>query len=198
MPARPLAGLCSASTAQALSGLPAMLDKSCVTDQRANDMEGLTYDLPVAETPLHLAGAISAHLVVGSRSPDGIVVVRVEDVAPDGAVIQLSSGVQRLSLRELDQAESVVRDGMIVRPWHPFTRESQAPMPIDQPVEVEVEVFPTGAVIQPGHRPRLAIQNSDFPHVLGDPHRLLESSDLDIHHGPQRPSWIAIPVRTSG
>ncbi|MGW4841344.1 CocE/NonD family hydrolase [Nocardia brasiliensis] len=198
VPARPLAGLCSASTAQALSGLPAQINNSCVRDQRSNDLEGLTYDLPVAETPMQLAGTINAHLVISSRVPDGMVVVRVEDVAPDGAVTQLSSGIQRLSLRELDPAESVVRDGMIVQPWHPFTRESQAPMPIGEPVEVDVEVFPTGAVIQPGHRLRVAVQTADFPHVLSDPRRLLEPAAIEIHHDPAMPSWIAVPVRAAG
>lgn len=194
VPAQPLAGFCSASTAQATSGMGQLINSECSRDQQVNDMSGLTYDLPVAQTPMHLAGAINAHLVIAAPAPDGVVAVRVEDVAPDGKVIQLSSGLQRLSLRELDQARSVVQDGMIVQPWHPFTRESQRPMPFDEPVEVDIEVFPTGAVIEPGHRLRVAIQTADFPHVLGSP----QPAALRIHHDAQHPSWIAVPIRGAG
>ncbi|KAA8887159.1 CocE/NonD family hydrolase [Nocardia colli] len=194
VPAQPLAGFCSASTAQATSGMSQMVGAECSRDQQVNDLSGLTYDLPAAQTPIHLAGAINAHLVIAAQAPDGIVAVRVEDVAPDGKVTQLSSGLQRLSLRELDQARSMVQDGMIVQPWHPFTRESQRPMPIDQPVEADVEVFPTGAVIEPGHRLRVAVQTADFPHVFGNP----QPAALRIHHDPQHPSWIAVPIRAAG
>ena len=42
-----------------------------------------------------------------------------------GTSTQMSAGWQVLSLRALDRSRSLVRDGMIVQPWHPYTKESE-------------------------------------------------------------------------
>ncbi|MFI9508784.1 CocE/NonD family hydrolase [Nocardia sp. NPDC052566] len=194
VPWNPLSGFCSGSLAQWTVGIAGRV--VCDGDQRLNDATGLSYDLPV-DVPLHLTGTVNAHLTLATSSGDGQVAVRLEDVAPDGSVSFLTAGWQTLSLRELDPTRSISDDGMIVAPWHPYTRESSAPMPANVPVAVDIEIFPTAAVIQPGHRLRLAVQTMDFPHLIPTLPQLLNSLSpgLTLLHDPQSPSWITIPVR---
>lgn len=192
-PWNPLAGLCSRSVAIWTLGM--LSGNPCSADHRVNDMTGLTYDLAV-DRPLRFAGAINAHLSIESPAADGVVVVRLEDVAPDGTVRQIAAGSQSLAARSLDESRSVVADGLIVQPWHPYTPESIEPMPPGQPVAVDVEIWPTVAAIEPGHRLRVAVQTADTPRVLPSaPQAAASGREILIHHSPQAPSWIALPVR---
>ncbi|MFP3961809.1 CocE/NonD family hydrolase [Actinomadura fulvescens] len=196
-------GLCSRSTFQwALFGGEfgnGPIKIPCVTDNRYNDLHGLTYDLPVRDRPLRLAGPVNAHFTVSTRSRDSQLTVRLEDVAPDGSAVQLTAGWLSLSMRRLDQGRSVVRNGMIVQPWHPYTKASQQAMPKDTPVSVDVEIFPASWSIKPGHKLRLAVQTGDFPHLFPPFPQLKDSlgGDIKLWHDPRNPSWIALPTRPS-
>ena len=100
-----------------------------------------------------------------------------------------------LSQRELVRQKSRYLDGQLIQPWHPFTRESSKPVPSGEVVPVDVEVFPTGASIEPGHRLRLAIQAYDVPHLAPDLTLLPGAlSALTVHTGPLSPSVLTVPV----
>ena len=59
---------------------------------------------------------------------------------------------------------------------------------------VDVEVFPTGAVILPGHRLRIAIQSFEVPHLLSPIPNLLKSLGvITVHTSASLPSWIELP-----
>ncbi|GAA4141356.1 CocE/NonD family hydrolase [Actinomadura keratinilytica] len=196
VPWNPFAGLCSRSTIQwAGMGFLKYLGLSCEHDNSRNDELGVAYDLPV-DKPLRLTGPINAHLVVSTAARDGQLTVRVEDVAPDGKATQLTSGWQVLSLRALDEAKTVRRDGLIVQPYHPYTKASAKAVPKNTPVAVDVEVFPIAAEIKPGHRLRVSIQTADFPHLFPPLPQLGDSvgKGLKIWHDPSHPSWVALPV----
>ena len=193
VPWNPLAGATSHSTSQWTAGaLPRFTD-----DNTANDALGPTYDLPVREGPLVLAGPMAAHLTVSTSAADGQLTVRVEDVAPDGTSRQISAGWQVLSLRALDEDETVRADGYIVRPHHPYTEDSALPVPADEPIAVDVEIFPAAARIEPGHALRVAVQTADFPHLTPPLPQLAHSvgPGIRIWHDPQRPSYVVLPER---
>jgi hypothetical protein len=60
-----------------------------------------------------------------------------------------------------------------------------------------VEVFPTGASIQPGHRLRIAVQAFDVPHLLPSLTGALGSlTVIEIHNSAQYPSTLTIPQVT--
>jgi predicted acyl esterase len=59
---------------------------------------------------------------------------------------------------------------------------------------VDVEVFPTGAVVEPGHRLRLAVQAYDVPHLLPTLADLLGTlTVVKIHNSATYPSTINFP-----
>lgn len=198
VPWHPFGGLCSRSPAQwTASGQ----DLGCKDDQRANEVAGVAFELPAAPQPRTLAGPIAAALSVSTNGRDAMLVVRVEDVAPDGAITQITAGWQVLSLSKLTPArDTLTRNGKVLRPWHPFTRASQS-IPADGEVrQVWVEVFPTAAVVAAGHRLRVSIQPSDTPHLTAPAPQAaqLVGSVLTVYTGPRHPSFLHVPFTPAG
>ncbi|HET7683681.1 MAG TPA: CocE/NonD family hydrolase [Marmoricola sp.] len=200
LPYVPVTGMCSASTAQ-WTLAPIETVPLCGGDERIADLGGLSYEMPV-KRDLALAGDFSVHLNVSSTAPDGVLTVRVEDVAPDGSIKRVSAGSQVLSLRALDNRRTVREDGLITQPWHPMTKVSQRDMPAGKPVPVDIEIFPSAALVKAGHKLRITIQAADFPvHSPGTP-TLTDSlgnlpSGLKIWHDAKHPSWLVFPVTGS-
>jgi uncharacterized protein len=191
----PVQGLCTRSSSQWTAGLAAV--PGCETDSRLNDQLGTSYEsAPLAE-PLHLMGPVNAHLFVSTTTSDGMLAVAVEDVAPDGTVDRLTGGWQVLSHRALDADRTVRRDGEVLQPFHPFTRAAQLDVTPGEVMEVDVEVFPTGAVLQKGHRLRVTVQAFDTPHLTAPLPQLADSAGgvVTIHHSATMPSRIVLPIR---
>lgn len=193
----PVAGLCTRSANQWTAGVINLLPfpNPCLTDNRLNDLTGVVFETPPMTAPLRFQGPINARLYTSvlSLTGDGMLAVSVEDVAPDGTVTRLTGGWQVVSLRALDPSRSRYLGGTLIQPYHPFTRASQQPLTGIAPVDVEV--FPTGASIEPGHRLRLAVQAFDVPHLAPTLSLLLGSlSAITIHTGPLTPSVLTVPA----
>ncbi len=194
----PATGPCSRSTVQWTAG--AGSGTPCETDGRANDATSLSYDLPIHQD-LHLLGPMTARLWVGSLGGrDSLITARVEDVSPDGTATQMSAGWATISLRALDPRKTVYADGLMTQPFHPFTQASILPVPSDgSPVEVDVEIYPTGWDLLAGHTLRLTLQEADVPHLTAPlPTALNEAgATLSIYHDAAHDSELVIPVRAS-
>jgi putative CocE/NonD family hydrolase len=193
----PISGLCTRSANQWTAGIMNQLPfpNPCLSDNQLNDATGVTFDTAPMAAPVRFQGPINARIYTSvlSLTGDGMLSVSVEDVAPDGTVSRLSGGWQVVSLRQLDTSRSRYLDGTLVQPFHPFTRESQQPLTGTAPIDVEV--FPTGASIEPGHRLRLAIQAFDVPHLAPNLTLLPGSlSALTVHTGPSTPSVLTVPA----
>ena len=82
-----------------------------------------------------------------------------------------------------------------VQAFHPFTKAAQAKLPLKSVAPVDVEIFPTGARIRPGHRLRIAVQAFDVPHLLPVLPDLLGSlTVLTIHNSAKYPSRLTVPA----
>jgi len=198
VPPVPVSGLCTRSANQWTAGIlqQAWPDSPCLRDNRLNDLTGVVFETdPLART-LRIQGPINARLFTSTPSGDGMWSVAVEDVAPDGTVDRLTGGWQVISHRELVRERSRYLDGRLVQPWHPFTKRAREPLAEGAVAPVDVEVFPTGAAIRPGHRLRISVQAFDVPHLLPPvpdvPSALVP---LTIHTSPQRPSVVTLPTR---
>ncbi|MCW2855201.1 MAG: hypothetical protein JWR52_816 [Marmoricola sp.] len=192
----PVAGLCTRSADQWTAGLLSTLgDQSpCFTNNKANDLTGIVFRTAPVSSPITLQGPINAHLFVSSTSGDGMLSVAVEDEAPDGTVSRLTGGWQVISDRALDTSRSRYLDGQLIQPYHPFTKAAQVTLPTGAVAPVDVEVFPTGAKILPGHRLRIAIQAFDIPHLLPTLAQLAGAlTVITVHNSAQYPSVLTIP-----
>jgi putative CocE/NonD family hydrolase len=197
LPALPVTGLCTRSANQWTAGIlnAAFPDNPCLADNQLNDLGGLTFQTAPLRRTLRVQGPINLRAYVSSPSGDGMLSVAVEDVAPDGSVARLTGGWQVLSQRALDRSRSRYLDGQLIQPFHPFTRESKQPVPSGAVVPVDVEVFPTGAALRPGHRLRVSIQAFDVPHLLPTVPDLAQAAPLTLHASDDHPSVLTVPVR---
>ncbi|NYD43688.1 CocE/NonD family hydrolase [Nocardioides panaciterrulae] len=192
----PVSGLCTRSADQWTAGLPSAVwaDNPCFTDNAPDDSSGVVFETRPVKHAVHLAGPIDAHLCTSSVGGDGMLSVAVEDVAPDGTVSRLTGGWQVLSQRALDRSRTRYLDGKVLQPFHPFTRASRRPVADGRVVPVDVEVFPTTAAIEPGHRLRIAVQAFDVPHLAPSATEAPGSlTVMTLHASARYPSELTIP-----
>jgi predicted acyl esterase len=107
------------------------------------------------------------------RSNDVQWSVRMNDVFPDGRSKNITQGWIRASCRPYDPNEaSGVKEHSLdpaYVPYDPFyLRPTETPKPINegQLYQYAIEILPTGNVFKKGHRIRIDLANSDFPHLL--------------------------------
>ena len=138
--------------------------------------------------PFRFQGPINARLYVSSIGGNGMLSVAVEDVAPDGTVKRLTGGWQVISHRALDTTKSRYLGGKLIQAFHPHTKAAEKPLAMGAVEPVDVEVFPTGASIQPGHRLRIAVQAFDTPHLSPTLPQLPGSlTSITIHNSAKYP-----------
>jgi putative CocE/NonD family hydrolase len=193
----PVAGLCTRSVDQWTAGITTALfpGNPCLADNALNDRTGVVFRSAPMASALRLQGPVNAHLYVSSTTGDGMLSVALEDEAPNGKVTRLTAGWQVISFRALDRARSRYLDGQLLQPYHPFTKASRARARSGQVVPVDVEVFPTGASIRPGHRLRIAVQAFDVPHLLPSlPDAPGTLTLLRLHQSATYPARVTLPV----
>ncbi|UMG94546.1 CocE/NonD family hydrolase [Nocardioides sp. TF02-7] len=194
----PVSGLCSRSANQWTAGILNAVwpDSPCLDDHALNDLSGLTFQTAPVKRAVRFQGPINARLHVSSPSGDGMLSVVVEDVAPNGKVSRITGGWQVISHRKLAKGRSRFLDGRLVQPYHPHTKAAKKRLRPGQVAPVDVEIFPTGAVIRPGHRLRLSIQGYDVPHLLPHLGDVLDHTvPITLHTGPGHRSVVTLPVR---
>jgi putative CocE/NonD family hydrolase len=192
---QPVDGLCSQSATQATLGILGLTQLPCYTYDNVTNAFEIVYETAPLERDLVLDGPLQADLWVSTTAKDAGLVVRVSDVAPNGAAFNLSNGMLQLSQRAVDPAKSRTLDGQMIQPWHPFTAASKA-APGQGPVAASVEVWPTSALIAKGHRLRVAIGPSNFPAGLPALPDLLNSllGVLRVYSDAEHPSSVVVPV----
>ena len=192
----PVAGLCTRSANQWTAGVmnQSPFPNPCLQDNKYNDRAGVTFDSEPVTESLQFQGPLNARLYVSSPSGNGMLSVAVEDVAPDGSVSRITGGWQVISHRELDESQSRYLDGSLIQAFHPHTQAAEKPLDSGAIEPVDVEIFPTGASIEPGHRLRLAVQAFDVPHLAPTLPQLPGSvTVITVHNSAQHPSELTVP-----
>jgi putative CocE/NonD family hydrolase len=193
---QPLDGICSESTAQWTAGLLGLLSLPCFTDDTLAELLEIKYDSAPMTQDFYINGPLMADLWVSTTALDAGVAVRVDDVDGSGNAFALTNGIQTVSLRKLDATRSRTLDGQMIQPWHTYAQDSVQSVASGDLAEIQVEVFPTSAVIAKGHRLRIAVGASDFPHGLPPLPDLVQSVAglLSIHSDAAHPSKVVLPV----
>ncbi len=139
-------------------------------DQRADEAYSLTFTTTPLDREVRILGWPKVVLHASSNAEIATFVVKLADVAPDGhsALIVDGSlnGTRRQSLTD------------------------PSPMKPDEVYELSIPMWPTGWVIKPGHRLRVAISGADFPNLWPTP---LPARNR-IYRGKTHPSRIVLPV----
>jgi putative CocE/NonD family hydrolase len=138
------------------------------TDQRADDAWSLVFESEPLSEPLEILGAPVATLELSSDRPVATVVLRLNDVAPDGRVTRVSYGVLNLTHRNGHDAPRALSPG--------------------EPSRVAVALNDAGHRFAAGHRIRLAVSTAYWPIVWPAP----EAASLTVTAGR---SELSLPVR---
>ncbi len=192
----PVAGLCTRSANQWTAGVmnQSPIPNPCLEDNQYNDRAGVTFETEPVSAPVQFQGPLNARLYVSSPSGNGMLSVAVEDVAPDGTVSRITGGWQVISHRALDRTRSRYLDGTLIQAFHPHTQSAEKPLDSGAVEPVDVEIFPTGASIEQGHRLRLAVQAFDVPHLSPTVPQLPGSvTVITVHNSAEHPSELTIP-----
>jgi uncharacterized protein len=199
LPYVPTGTPCSRTTFQ--WGDASVGDIPCETDERPNEVQQLTYTTPPLQSPMTINGPVNVHLVAESVDGQNMpFTVRVTDVAPDGKSTQISAGWLLASMRaEADSPVTQRIGGTLMRVFHPFTQAAELPVP-SGPAAYDIEVFPTFETFQAGHRIRLDVGTGDAPHMaLSVPHQVQSTGAVFlVDRSPDNPSYVSLPVVTSG
>lgn len=130
----------------------------------------LVFTSEVLQEDLEVTGPIRVRLHVASSAPSTDWVARLCDVDPDGRSLNLTDGIRRI---------------------HSGADKAQ---------EIEIDLWSTSNVFLAGHRIRVQVTNSCFPHW----DRNLNTGDQGgtefvtahqrLYHDASRPSYIQLPI----
>jgi uncharacterized protein len=127
--------------------------------------DGLTFLTAPMTQEMEITGPVAARLTVSSDTSDAdlFLVLRVFD--PEGKeVVFIGSndprtpvglGWLRASHRKLDHERS-----RPYRPWH--THDEEWPLTPGEPVDLDIEIWPTCIVVPPGYRIGLSVRGKDY------------------------------------
>jgi hypothetical protein len=193
-PLLPASSPCSRMTAQWTAGLAS---GPCDTDNRSWEASGLTYTTPPLEKETELTGLVKADIWAELTSAkDATLVAVLSDVDPSsGQSNQVTGGFLLASQRAVDPSKSQYADGVMIQPWHPFTRASQQPVTPDDANEYQIEIYPTSQVFKKGHQIRLTIGTANTPGTsMPLPDLVNTTGTITLLHGPAYPSNVLLPV----
>lgn len=157
--------IATTSKAFALSGAQAPESKGEQTITYSTTGDGVTFMTAPMREELEITGPVAVKLWVSSDTTDAdlFVVLRLYD--PEGKEVTfigsndprtpVGLGWLRASHRKLDLKES--------KPYRPVhTHDEEWPLKPGEPVELDIEVWPTSIVAPPGYRLALTVRGKDY------------------------------------
>jgi predicted acyl esterase len=128
--------------------------------------------------------------VVRNLRPDGTEVLYPGPQPQGGSSVAVAYGWLRVSHRKLDSARST--------PWRPVhTHDELQKVRPGEPVSVEIEILPTSAVFEPGHRLVLEVGAKDDTHIQfqhDDPRDRRTGGTVTVHTGGAFDSHLLVPI----
>lgn len=148
----------------------------------------LSFATPPLTEPLEIAGPVELRLWVAAHGPDADIHAKLVDLHPPtaddprGFAMNLCEGVLRLRYRDS---------------W-----ERPTPLVPATVYAVTVSLFPVANLLAPGHRPRLDIAGSNFPHFDVNPNSGAAEGSMAgariahtrVFADRARPSHLVVPV----
>ncbi len=151
----------------------------------------LVFETPPLEDDVVVSGAMSAELWVSSDCPDTDFTVKLIDVYPpgedwpDGFAMNITDGILRVRYREGWDREVFMQPGEVY--------------------QISIRPFATSNLFKKGHRLRVDISSSNYPHFDLNPNTGeaegratgFRNATNRIHCSRQYPSYVNLPVMQS-
>jgi uncharacterized protein len=127
--------------------------------------DGITFLTPPTMAELEITGPVAAKLWLSSDTADADIFLALRVFDPAGKEITfigsndprvpIGLGWLRASHRKLD-----LRRSLLYRPYH--THDEEWPLKPHEPVELDIEIWPTCIVVPPQHRVGLSVRGKDY------------------------------------
>jgi uncharacterized protein len=127
--------------------------------------DGLTFRTPPQAKDIEITGPAAAKLWVSSQTTDADLFLALRLFDPKGKEVTfigsndprvpVGLGWLRASHRKLDPQKSLP-----YRPWHPHDEEW--PLRPHEPVELDIEIWPTSIMVPPGYQFAVSIRGKDY------------------------------------
>lgn len=150
----------------------------------------LVFDTDPLDSDVELTGQVVAELFVSSSAVDSDFTIKVVDVYPpspdypEGYALNIAHGILRMRFRDSFEEPKAMEAGKIYA--------------------IKIASFPMSNLFATGHRIRIEIASSNFPHFDINPNsdwRLTnqppQSAENCVHFGPGQASQILMPVVTN-
>jgi uncharacterized protein len=176
------------ATTGELSGYRGQVDlsKTDYGNRASADARLLVYTSAPFATDVEIAGDPLAHIQLASSATDGLLIIYLEDVAPDGRVTYISQGVLRLAFRKLVRGDDRAYSA---DPFHAYRRSDMALLKPGAPEEIVVGISPIAALVRKDHRLRIALAGAD----AGNLERIPAQGDADLTVVRGAGSYIEVP-----
>ena len=182
--------------------------------------DGKNFMTPPLTEPLEITGPLAAKLFLSSSTKDADVflVLRVFDdkgkevtfIGSNDPRTPIANGWLRASHRKLDPERSLP-----YRPYH--THDEAWPLTPGEPVELDVEIWPTCIVVPPGYRICLSVRGKDYEnegpplalegvkytltgvgpflhvHPQDRPNEVFGGTNT-LHFAPGKPCYVLLPI----
>ena len=158
-------------------------------NRKAQTLNLLTYVSNAMTQTTEITGHPVVTLHVASTTADSAFHIYLEVVAQDGSVRYLTEGVLRGSRRKVSAGPPPYWQA---GPYHSLRRADYLPMVPGEMTELSFALFPTSALIKPGHKIRISIVGADKDFYA----RVPEKGDpvWTISTGVNAPSFIDLPI----
>ncbi len=154
----------------------------------AERQDVLVFQTPALEADVEVTGPIAANLFISSDCPDTDFTIKLVDVHPpnadypDGFAMNVADGILRVRYRDSWEKPSLMTPGTVYR--------------------IQVTAFPTSNLFVRGHRIRVDVSSSNFPHFdvnpnTGEPEARATSLRIAtnrVYLDASRPSHIILPI----
>ena len=142
----------------------------------------LVYTGQVLSEDVEVTGPVSLSLYAASSAPDTDFTAKLIDLRPDGYAQNIAEGVIRARFRESQISPSLITPGEVY--------------------EYSIDLWATSHVFKAGHRFRLEVSSSNFPHYDRNPNTghdfgvdsELQTAQQTIFHDSRYPSHLVLPV----
>lgn len=182
--------------------------------------DGVTFSMGALKEPMEITGPVAAKLFVSASTTDADLFLILRVFAPDGSEVTfqgaqdphtpIAQGWLRASHRKLDHKRSLP-----YRPYH--THDEIQPLTPGEPVELDIELWPTCIVVPTGYSVALTICGKDYeyggspviaPHVpypLRGVGPFIHNNSKDrpadvfggrnaLHFDENRQAWLMLPI----
>ena len=160
-------GFISRDMTQVTAGATMVLGKAFTTDARFQERGALSFTTAPVTEQVQISGALNLHLHATCAGSDALWAVTLNDVAPDGTSTVLTNGSLTASNRSLDpELSDYAEDGSLLVAHHPLSRKRKLKVIPNVPIDLDIDLVSTDALLDVGHRLRVDVYAASMPRFL--------------------------------